>query len=109
MMRKLLTRLQRRGCKNMYRSDSKEYVWKTVDLLYLGGVAHAYQQKYEVRKEEESDYKKKKQYGSTGGLGLGLGIGVGLTVVPKDEHRLKEMKDTLNEESIKKATQMTND
>ncbi|AGM11496.1 hypothetical protein M199_gp170 [Halogranum tailed virus 1] len=86
----------------MYRSSkpSKEYAWETVDVMTIGQTAYAYQQKYEVRQEME-----KKSDRPSYSDGLGLGVGVGLTMVPTDEHRLKKMKDTLNEESIKEATQ----
>jgi len=79
------------------RRNSKEYAWETVDLLYIGGTAHAYQQKYEVREKEKSD---------TPRISDGYGLGIGLTMVPTDEHRLKEMRETLNDESVKMAAQI---
>lgn len=61
-------------------------------MLRFEGKVYAYQQKIETWVEDDR-----------GGDVMydGYGVGLGITTIPTDEHRLRPIKETLNDESVK--------
>lgn len=74
----------------------EEVCWQTIDMVRAGGVAYAYQQKVIVR--ETTSSRKKSGYHNGG---MGVGVGESAATIPQDEHRLKPVRETIDEESMK--------
>lgn len=85
-------------------SRNREEYWQTIDVMRVGGTAHAYQQKVEFRQEMKSD-SKKHQFKD----GIGHGIGLAMATVPLDEHRMVPVSETISDENAKELLNARSD